>query len=146
VLSALNTDVPYGSGLTVSIEGIVIGGVILFLITAVITWVQKRNRDATKELKTTVNQAAVDAKQAAKDARDTRVALVGAEPTNLIPNPPPGLVEVVMGKDGKGGLVGTVAKIVSTVDEHGDLLASLKIGQTAGEAEEQRVARNLRKA
>ena len=116
-----NTGVPYGNGLTVSVSGIVIGGVLSSVIIGVGCYVIKRNRDLYK------------------DTHEIKVALVGEKPSDLNPAPLPGLVEVVMGKDGTGGLVKTVA-------EHGVLLASLASGNASIISEQAKVANELGKA
>jgi hypothetical protein len=96
--------VPYGNGLVVSTTGEIIAGVLTAAILGSVGYLIRQSK-----------QRAKDDAQRTKDIADIKGALITPEPTKLEPNPSPRLVEVVMGRDGKSGLVGQVA-------EHGRIL------------------------
>jgi len=116
----ISSQVPYGNGLTVSVLGIVVGGVILAILTGLAGYVINKIKDNAKDAK----DAALATKESITEVNEkvgsVLAVLTTPLPTELNPRPTPGLVEAVMGK---GGLVDTVAELKVTSTSNQRLLA-----------------------
>jgi hypothetical protein len=131
-LLAASNQVPYGNGLAVSALGEIIAGVVIAAITAVAGYIIARNRKLYGK---------VD--QQGADLGVIRRALVTPAPTDIEPNPKPGLVEVVMGKDGKSGLYKEVQDHSAWMTEVKPILEEVKPMLEQIKNEQHRVAENL---
>ena len=107
----LATEVPYGGGLVVNTTGIVLGGVLTAIIIGMGTYIITTNTVRKKEK---------------KEDRDVLHAIdtaIRGKPSDGRSPAVPGISEVVMGDDGKGGLVGSVEEIRALQATQGEIQA-----------------------
>jgi len=91
--------IPYGGGLVVNSTGVVLGGVLTAIIIGMGGYIIKSNRERKDEKKEDrVRLVAID-------------TAIRGRPSDGLSPAVPGLTEVVMGEDGKGGLVKSVEEI-----------------------------------
>lgn len=129
ILATGSGSVPYGNALSgPSIVGGVIVGVLIIAITAGFGYLfkQNQNRNADNEKKNLARDGAMS--QLLNTTNAIQISLEGQEPTKLNPNPPPGLIEVLQGKDGNDGLVNTVEQVSNKLDQHIEECRILALG------------------
>lgn len=105
LLAAATTSVPYGTGLVVSSAGEVVAGIVTASILGTFAYIVRQDKiRKDTEMKRDIARSEADKK---RDEQLTAItgALITPAPTPLDPSPSPRLIEVVMGKDGQGGLV-----------------------------------------
>lgn len=129
MILAAGTTVPYGNALSgASIVGGIIVGVAILAITGGFAYLFKQNqaRNTENENKNLARDGAMS--QLLNTTNAIQISLEGQEPTKLNPNPPPGLIEVLKGKNGDDGLVHVVEQVSSKLDQHIEECRILALG------------------